>query len=53
MSHVAPSVRATRTNDADLELGDLAVDVPRHEPLAEPFHTVHPIVGKTIPRIIF
>ena len=27
-------------NDADLEFGDLAVEVPRHEPLAQQFDTV-------------
>ena len=40
-------------NDADLDLGDLPIEVPGHEPLAQQFHAVHPIVGKTIPRIVF
>ena len=40
-------------NDTDMELGDLTVEVPRAQALAQQFHTMHPIVGKTIPRIVF
>ena len=28
--------------DADLNFRDLAIEVPRHERLAEQFHTMHP-----------
>jgi hypothetical protein len=28
-------------NDPDLELGNLTVEVPRHEALTQQFHTVH------------
>lgn len=44
---------AVQDGDADLKFGHLAVEVPRHEPLAQPFHAVHPIAGKTIHRIVF
>ena len=37
----------------DLELGDLTVEVPSGQALARQFDTVHPIIGKTIPRIVF
>lgn len=40
-------------NDADLDFGNLPVEVPRQEALPHQFHTVHPIAGKTIPRIVF
>jgi hypothetical protein len=36
-----------------MELCDLTVKVARHEALTQQFHAVHPIVGKTIPRIVF
>lgn len=32
---------AVQNGDADLELRDLAVKVPRHEPLAQQLHAVH------------
>jgi hypothetical protein len=32
---------AVQDGDADLELGDLSVEVPCHEPLAQQFHTMH------------
>ena len=40
-------------NDSDLELGDLTVEVARHEALTQQFDTVHPIAGKTVPRTGF
>ena len=40
-------------NDTDLELGDLTVEVARHEALTQQFDTVHPIAGKTVPRTVF
>jgi len=44
---------AVHDGNTGLELSDLAVEVPRHEALAQQFDAVHPIVGKTIPRIVF
>ena len=32
---------AVRDGDADLDLCDLSVEVPRHEPLAQQFDTMH------------
>ena len=32
---------AVQDGDADLELGDLTVEVPSHEPLAQQFHAMH------------
>ena len=46
-------------NDTDMELGNLTVEVPRAQALARQFRfadlrfTLHPIVGKTIPRTVF
>jgi hypothetical protein len=40
-------------NDTDLELGNLTIKVPRGPALPQQLDTVHPIVGKTIPRIVF
>jgi hypothetical protein len=32
---------AVQDGDADLEFGNLTVEVPRHEPLAQEFDTMH------------
>lgn len=44
---------AVQNGYADLDLGDLAIKVSRHEALAQQLYTMHPIVGKTIHRIVF
>lgn len=44
---------AVQYGDADLTFGDLAVEVPCHQALSQKFQAMHPIVGKTIPRIVF
>ena len=44
---------AVQDGHTNLELGNLTVEVPRHEALTQQFDTVHPFAGKTIPRIVF
>lgn len=44
---------AVHNGDADLGSCDLSVEVPRREALVQQFNAMHPIVGKTIPRIVF
>jgi len=44
---------AVQHDHADLELGNQTVEVPSSQTLAPQFDKVHPIVGKTIPRIVF
>ena len=42
---------AVQDGDADLEFGDLTVEVPRHEPLAQKFHTMH-LRFNTAPAVV-
>lgn len=44
---------AVQDGDPDMEVCDLTVEVSGHEPLTEELDAMHPIVGKTIPRIVF
>ncbi len=43
---------AARNGDADLDVRDLTVDVPRHEALPRKFHAVHPLTGRVIRGMI-
>ena len=49
----AECCEAVQDGDTDLELGNLTVEVPSGQTLAQQFDAAHPIVGKTIPRIVF
>ena len=40
---------AIERGDADLDFGNLPVEAPRHEA----FDAIHPIAGKSIPRMVF
>ena len=43
---------AVHDGDADLDFRDLSVKVPRHEALPQKFHTVHPLPGRVMHRMI-
>ena len=49
----AEGCEAVHDGHTVLELGDLTIKVPRGQSLAEQFDTMQPIVGKTIPGIVF
>ena len=44
---------AVQNGNTHLELGELPVEVPSGQTLAQQFDAMHPFAGKTIPRIIF
>tara|TARA_R110002073_G_C9430375_1_gene576665 strand:+ start:424 stop:618 length:195 start_codon:yes stop_codon:yes gene_type:complete len=51
--HVNMHCRAmVQDGDTDLDLGDLTVEVPRHEALPEQFHAMHPLTGRVMRSMI-
>ena len=44
---------AVHDGNADVDFRDLPLKVPCHEALPQQFNARHPVVGKTIPRIVF
>ncbi len=43
---------SVQDGDTNLDLGDLTVEVPRHEALPEQFHAVHPLTGRVMRSMI-
>ena len=46
----AKSGVAVEDCDADLDFRNLPFEVPRHQRLAEQFHTMHPLTGRVFPK---